>query len=126
MTLPVLGLLGFYLCVRFVCHQNPNGAVQECHRRHRKQSANDPGQHRARGDGQHHSQRVDRYRAAHHEWLQHVTLQLLDSDDQREGDQRVDPTLGEQCDDDGEEAGHHRTDQRDERAEEHQRGQRQC
>ena len=54
-----------------------------------------------------------------------MALQLLHGDDQAEGDQREDPALGDQRDDHGEEPGDHRTDERDERAEEHQRRQRQ-
>ena len=54
-----------------------------------------------------------------------MALELLDGDDQAEGDQREDPALGDQRDHDREESGDHRADERDERAEEHQRRQRQ-
>ena len=55
-----------------------------------------------------------------------MSLELLHRDDQPQRDQRIDEALGQQRHDDGQEAGDHRTDQRNERAQEHQRGQRQC
>ena len=42
---------------------------------------------------------MDRHRAAHHQRLQHVGLELLHRDEQAQGDQRVDEALGEQRDD---------------------------
>ena len=54
-----------------------------------------------------------------------MAFELLDGDDQAERDQRVDQSLGDQCDDHREEAGDDRTDERDERAEKDQRRQRQ-
>ena len=79
-----------------------------------------PASDAARRDGQHDGQRMDRYRTPHHQRLQHVALELLDGDDQAESDQRIDEALRDQRDDDGEEAGDHRANERDERAEKDQ------
>ena len=62
-----------------------------------------------------------RYSPAHHQRLKDVGLQLLDGDDEPQGDECVNEALGQQCHHDGEESGEHRPDQGDERAEEHQR-----
>ena len=68
---------------------------------------------------------MDRHRPAHHQRLQDVGLELVDRDEQAEGDQRIDEALGQQRDNHRQEAAEDGTDQRDERAEEHQRSQRQ-
>ena len=83
MTLPSSGLLRLQLGLGLAGEQHPHRAVEERDRRHRQQCSDDAGEDTARGDGQHHRQRMDRHRAAHHQRLQHVALELLHGDDER-------------------------------------------
>ncbi len=105
MTLPVVGFLSLQLGLGFSAASTRTALLRKATVGTASSAPTMPASTAARGDGQHDGQRMDRHRAAHHQRLQHVALQLLHSDDEAERDQRVDEALGEQCDDDGEESG---------------------
>ncbi len=63
---------------------------------------------------------MNRHRPAHHQRLEDVGFELVHRDEQAQGDERVDESLCEQRHYHRQEAAEDGTDQRDERAEEHQ------
>ena len=77
----------------------------------------------AHGDGEQHRERMQVHGPTEQERLQDVALDLHHDDDAGEHDQGLHPADRDQGDQHGEEPGHERADERDERAEEHQGGQ---
>ena len=60
------------------------------------------------------------HRPSQQERLQHVAFQLVHRDDDDQDDQRGDGTVRDECDENGHAACHYRTEDRDERRDEHQ------
>jgi hypothetical protein len=88
------------------------------------QGAEDAGDEQPGRDGEDDGQRVHPDGAAEHQRLQDVPLELHDRDHDRQRDEGGEGALGHQRHEHGDRPGEERPDDRDERAEEHQGGQR--
>ncbi len=86
--------------------------------RDRHQRPDDAGHDRAGRDREDHRERVNAHGLAEQEGLQHVGLELLHADDDRQHDEGDAGAVRDEREQDGDDAGEQRTDDRDEGAEE--------